>query len=98
MVVARGQKEGTLYMTTNNRNAIAVAGEKEDSNLWHQRLEHMSQKEMTVMASKGKLSNLKSVDIDFCKDCIFGSSSKDDRKLKSEKLELVHTDVWGDLH
>ena len=38
MVVARGQKEGTIYMTTNNRYVVVVVGEKEDSNLWHQGL------------------------------------------------------------
>lgn len=53
---------------------------------------------MKVLASKGKLSDLKSVDIDFCEDCMFGkqkrvSFSKDGRKTKSEKLELVHTDM-----
>ncbi|XP_028098185.1 uncharacterized protein LOC114297905 [Camellia sinensis] len=76
MVVTHDKKEGTLYTTINNRDAVAVAGEKEDSNLWHQRLGYMSQKGMKVLASKGKLSDLKSVDIDFCEDCIFGKQKK----------------------
>ena len=55
---------------------------------------------MKVPLSKGKLSGLKLVDIDLCEDCIFGkqkrvSFSKDGRELKTEKLEFVHTDVWG---
>ena len=44
MVVAHGKKEGTLYMTMNNRDAVVAVDENEDSNLWHQRLGHMSQK------------------------------------------------------
>lgn len=52
MVVARGMKLGTLYMTTNNNNAVAVANQKEDSHLRHRRLGHMSEKGMKVLYQK----------------------------------------------
>ncbi|KAE8692624.1 Retrovirus-related Pol polyprotein from transposon TNT 1-94 [Hibiscus syriacus] len=50
--------------------------------------------------SKGKLSDLKNVDVGLCEDCIFGkqkkvSFAKIGKTPKAEKLELVHTDVWG---
>jgi len=32
----------------------------------------MSEKEMKVMLSKDKLSGLKSIELDFCKDCVYG--------------------------
>ena len=52
------------------------------------------------MAAKGKLSSLKHVDVGVCEHCIFGkqkkvSFSKAKKTPKVEKLELVHTDVWG---
>ena len=55
---------------------------------------------MKMLLSKGKLPELKSVDLDMCESCIFGkhkkvSFLKTGRTLKAEKLELVHTDLWG---
>ena len=60
----------------------------------------MSEKGMKTLLSKGRISGLKSVDASLCEDCIFGkqkevSFSKVGRTQKVEKLELVHTDVWG---
>jgi Integrase core domain. len=100
MTVARGKKTGTLYMTTDACGSIAVAESNEDPNLWHQRFGHMSEKGLKIMHSKGKLPGLKSVDIDFCESCILGkqkrvSFQKSGRTPRQEKLELVHTDVWG---
>uniref|UniRef100_A0A2N9I546 Integrase catalytic domain-containing protein n=1 Tax=Fagus sylvatica TaxID=28930 RepID=A0A2N9I546_FAGSY len=100
MVVARGKKTGTLYMTTSPRDMIAVAEAGTDTNLWHCRLGHMSEKGMKVLLSKGKLLELKSVEFDMCESCILGKQKKvsflkGGRTPKSKKLELVHTDLWG---
>ena len=87
-------------MTTNACGSIAVAASKEDPNLWHQRLGHMSEKGLKIMHSKGKLLGLQSINIDLCECCIFGKQKRvsfktGGRTPKQEKLELVHTDVWG---
>ncbi|KAL5823751.1 hypothetical protein ACOSQ4_021651 [Xanthoceras sorbifolium] len=100
LVVARGKKCGTLYVTSNLENIVAVADADGKSNLWHQRLGHMSEKGMKTLLSKGKLLDLKAVDVGLCEDCIFGkqkkvSFAKIGKIPKAEKLELVHTDVWG---
>ncbi|KAL5824951.1 hypothetical protein ACOSQ3_021014 [Xanthoceras sorbifolium] len=100
LVVARGKKCGTLYVTSNLENIVAVADSDGKSNLWHQRLGHMSEKGMKTLLSKGKLPDLKAVDVGLCEDCIFGkqkkvSFAKIGKIPKAEKLELVHTDVWG---
>ena len=55
---------------------------------------------MKVMLSKGKLPGCKSLDLHFCEDCVLGkqkkvSFTKVARTLKTDKLELVHTNVWG---
>ena len=60
----------------------------------------MREKGMKVMLFKDKLLGLKSIDLDFCEDCVYGkqrrvSFSKVRKTPKEEMLELVHTDVWG---
>lgn len=46
IVVASGHKTGTLYMTTNVRDTVDIAYVSVDSNLWHLRLGHISEKGM----------------------------------------------------
>ena len=55
---------------------------------------------MKMLLSKGKLPELKSIDFDMCESCILGKQKnvsflKTGRTSKAEKLELVHTDLWG---
>ena len=63
MIVPQGRNVGTLYMTSESRDIISVADSSVDSKLWHRRLGHMSEKGMKLLASKGKLPDLKSVDV-----------------------------------
>ncbi|KOM47898.1 hypothetical protein LR48_Vigan07g160200 [Vigna angularis] len=99
MTIAREKNNGTLYKTARACHLIAVAT-NESPNLWHQRLGHMSEKGMKVMHSKGKLPGLQSVKIDMCEDCILGKKKRvsfqtSRRTPKKERLELIHSDVWG---
>ena len=87
-------------MTADAHCSIAVAVGNETPKLWQQRLGHMSEKVMKILHSKGKLPCLQSVEIDMCKDCILGKQRRvsfqtSGRTPKKEKLELVHSDVWG---
>ena len=55
---------------------------------------------MKLMAAKGKLPSLKHVGVGVCEHCILGkqkkvSFSRAGKTLKVEKLEFVHTYVWG---
>ncbi|XP_020262764.1 uncharacterized protein LOC109838755 [Asparagus officinalis] len=100
MIVAHGTKSGSIYVTTDARGSIAVVESKEDPNLWHQRLGHRSSKGLKIMQSNRKLPGLRSADFDLYESCIFGkqkriSFKRVGRTPKEEKLELVHTDVWG---
>ena len=79
---------------------MIVAATNENPNLWHQRLGHMSEKGMKIMHSNGKLPSLQSVEIDMCEDCILGKQKRvsfqtNGRTPRKERLELVHSDVWG---
>ena len=98
--MVRGKKTGTLYMTLSPRDTIVVADASTYTSLWHHRLGHMSEKGIKMLLSKGKLPELKSVDFDMCESCILGKQKKvsflkTGRTPKVEKLELVHTDLWG---
>jgi len=100
MTIAQGTKNGTLYTTTDGCGLAVMAERKEDPNLWHQRFGHMSSQGLKCMQSRGKLPRLKSVEVDFCESCILGkhkrvSFKKAGRTPAKEKLELMHTDVWG---
>ena len=92
VVLERLQKE--LGLT------IAVTDASINTSLWHRKLGHMSEKWIKMLLSKGKLPELKSFDFDMCESCILGKKKKvsflkTDRTPKAEKLELVHTDLWG---
>lgn len=55
---------------------------------------------MKVLHSKKVLQGLKCVNMDFCESCVYGKQKrvsfvKSGKEKKNEKLELVHTDVWG---
>ncbi|RVW68574.1 Retrovirus-related Pol polyprotein from transposon TNT 1-94 [Vitis vinifera] len=99
MVLARGKKTSTLYMTSCPRYIIAIADASIDTSLWHRRLGHISEKGMKMLLSKGKLPKLKSIDFDMCESCILGKQKKvsflkTGRTPKAEKLELVQTNLW----
>ena len=98
--IARDSMIGILYMTTDSCGSIAVAASKDDPNLWHQRLGHMSEKGLKVMHKKGKLAGLQSTDIDLCESYINGKQKRvgfntSGRTPKPIRLELMHTNVWG---
>ena len=87
-------------MTSSPRNTIAVAVASTDTSLWHCKLGHMSEKGMKMLLSKGKLPESKSIDFDMCESYILGKQKnvsflKTNKTPKAEKLELVHTDLWG---
>nr|KYP43446.1 Retrovirus-related Pol polyprotein from transposon TNT 1-94 [Cajanus cajan] len=46
------------------------------STLWHQRLGHMNEKRMKILVSKGKIPELKEVEVGFCELCVFGKQKR----------------------
>lgn len=100
IILAQDNKTGTLYMTINFRDTTAVVDTSVNSKLWHLKLGHMNEKGMKVLLSKGKLLALKSVESNICEGCILGKLNKVSfvkvgKASKPEKLDLVHTDLWG---
>ncbi|KAM0059034.1 putative RNA-directed DNA polymerase [Helianthus debilis subsp. tardiflorus] len=101
LVIAKGKKQGTLYMAEIHAEGVhAMTTSPSPSTLWHNRLEHMSKKGLKMLAKKGKFPDLKKVETEFCESCVFGKQKritfvKTGRAPKAQKLELVHSDVYG---
>jgi len=87
LVVARGKKRRSLYMIA-DEDMISVAEVGNSSSLWHQRLGHMSEKGMKLMVSKGKIPNLKHVDVGPCEHCIFESRKRLASPKQVSRLKL----------
>ena len=103
MITAHVKKEGIIYMTSGSTASTLVTSSDLDANTWHRRLGHMSEKGIKAMLSKGKQPGLKSINLDFYKDCVYGkqskfSFSKVEKAPKAERLELVHTNLWGEAY
>jgi hypothetical protein len=74
-----------------------------DTSLWHHRLGHMSEKGMQILQKINLFPYLKQIDLDFCENCVYGKHKRViflrvRKEKKSERLELVHTYVWGPTH
>ncbi|KAK3002524.1 hypothetical protein RJ639_022091 [Escallonia herrerae] len=102
MVVARGERVGTIYTLSGTHNhSISLAfTENQRTTLWHHRLGHLSESGMKILHSKNALPGMKNIQLDFCEGCVYGkqkrvSFRRDGKEKKIERLELVHTDVCG---
>eukprot|EP00253_Pinus_taeda_P002476 PITA_02476 len=101
LVIEKGEKVGTLYLCNGISNSVnALTSKGADAELWHHRLGHISEKGMKILHSRNLFPGLKNVDLDFCKNCIYGKQKRVKflrvgKEKKTEKLELVHTNVWG---
>eukprot|EP00253_Pinus_taeda_P023019 PITA_23019 len=73
LVIAKGEKFGTLYLCNGISNYVnALTSKGADATLWHHRLGHMSEKGMKILHSRNSLPGLKNVDLDFRENCIYG--------------------------
>lgn len=78
---------------------VAIVDSTSSSSMWHNKVGHMSEKGMKMLASKRSLQGLKSVDLGLCESFVLVkqkrvSFSKTEREPKTERLELEHTEVW----
>ncbi|GJW21602.1 retrovirus-related pol polyprotein from transposon TNT 1-94 [Tanacetum coccineum] len=56
---------------------VAIDG-RGNATLWHQRLGHMSEKGMKILASKGRILDLQKAVVGFCEPCVLGKQKKAD--------------------
>ncbi|GJV39256.1 retrovirus-related pol polyprotein from transposon TNT 1-94 [Tanacetum coccineum] len=89
LVVARGNKRGSLYMVEVPSDGINAAIDgRGNTALWHQRLGHMSEKGMKILASKGKEVSLAHLRV-FGYDSYVKVKDVAKDKLKSVKCTFI---------
>ncbi|XP_071708585.1 uncharacterized mitochondrial protein AtMg00300-like [Rutidosis leptorrhynchoides] len=100
--VVRRHEMGTLYIVElfDEATMVATIDVGVESTLWHQILGHTSEKGMKVLVSSRRILDLKNMELGFCEPCVYGKQKKVTfeelrNAPKLEKLELVHTDVFG---
>ena len=89
-----------VFMSRDTYYYISVSSTKIGATLWHHSLGHMSEKGMQILQSRKLLLDLKEVSLELCENCVYGKHKrgifiKVGKQNKSEKLEFVHTYVWG---
>jgi hypothetical protein len=60
----------------------------------------MSEKGIQILQKRNFLPDLKQIYLDFCEHCVYGKQKRVrflrvEKEKKNERLDLVHTDVWG---
>jgi hypothetical protein len=94
LVIERGEKACTLYLCTGNTDSsISLASTRVDTTLWNHRLGNMSEKGIQTLHKINLFLDLKQIDLDFYENCVYGKQKRVRKEKKSERLEIVHTDV-----
>jgi Fe-S cluster assembly iron-binding protein IscA len=80
LLVMKAKRIENLYQLegrTESDHATTISENTNDSTrLWHQRLGHMSEKGLKVLVDRKLLPSLKSLNLDFCKHCIYPKHSR----------------------
>ncbi|KAK8589518.1 hypothetical protein V6N12_023912 [Hibiscus sabdariffa] len=93
---------GDVSLALTSRETMNVTVNDSSTELWHNRLSHMSEKGLNCLAKKNQLSGLKNATLKNCAHCLAGkkrrvSFSSRPPHRKSELLELVHSNVCGPI-
>ena len=103
LVSMKAQRTGKCYKLVGRTqlNGIELVYKEESgpTHLWHQCLGHMSEKGLQVLMNRKLLSNLKTLNLMFCKHCIFGKQCRQKFEAGSHfskgVLNYIHCDLWG---
>ncbi|KAL4325786.1 hypothetical protein GQ457_11G029520 [Hibiscus cannabinus] len=101
MIVARGNKQGSLYVTQGKicKGEANVACGNSCLELWHKRLGHISEKGLQILAQKALIPEVKGKAIRPCIHCLAGKQHKvsfrrgNHPHIRKYVLDMVHIDV-----
>ena len=106
MVLMKGKLDTKLYILQGS----TIAGEASvvsstginlsQSQLWHMRLGHMSDRGLSELGKQKLLDGYKPESLGFCEHCVFGKQTRVQFNKKTvhrteDKLDYVHSDLWG---
>ncbi|RVW34206.1 Retrovirus-related Pol polyprotein from transposon TNT 1-94 [Vitis vinifera] len=99
MVIAKGNKSSSLYLMQARVIDSSINAVDDDSTfeLWHNRLGHMSEKGLMILAKKNLLSGMKKGSLKRCAHCLAGKQTRVAFKTlrhtrKPGMLDLVYSD------
>lgn len=101
-----GSRSGQLWKSTSslsNVHALMTQSPKASVEIWHKRLGHLGQKGMDMLNDKGQINVDGAMDVmSLCSGCLQGKQHrkpfpKDNKKVTTRHLELIHTDVCGPM-
>ena len=78
IVVIKAKRNNGLYENisetrmTRGRGGIGLVAEKDNRELWHNMLRHMSPKGLQILSKQGLLSGDEITTIEHCESCIMG--------------------------
>ncbi|KAE8660874.1 hypothetical protein F3Y22_tig00116946pilonHSYRG00054 [Hibiscus syriacus] len=98
LIMARGKKQGSLYVMQSKLYKGKVNITTEDVEVWHKRLGHISDKGLHMLARKQLLSDVKGKPLDPCAHCLAGKQhivafQRSSPTRRKNILDLVHTDM-----
>ena len=73
IVLVKNECSGIVFIVEQGEQTVVVDS---DIELWHNRLDHMSEKGMKVLPSNKILPGLKCVNMDLCKICVYGKQKR----------------------
>nr|GEV02725.1 retrovirus-related Pol polyprotein from transposon TNT 1-94 [Tanacetum cinerariifolium] len=104
LIVARGKRESKLYMTHPkiSKSIVNVVDNDDMTELWNNRLGHMSENGMAILSKKNVLSGMHDINLKKCSHCLAKKQTRLAFKIRSpfrmeNILDLVHYDVCGPM-
>ena len=77
LVIEKEDRIGMLYLCLHNTNySISVASTETCATLWHHRIDHMSEKGMSILHSRKLLLDMKKVSLELCENCVYGKQKR----------------------
>ncbi|KAH9722896.1 Integrase catalytic domain-containing protein [Citrus sinensis] len=96
------RKNGVFILdgdVVNGEARMSVADTIDKIKIWHLRLGHIGERGLKELEKQGVLGNEKLGNLDFCEDCVLGKATRSSFKRSvhksKDKLEYVHSDLWG---
>ena len=101
--VLEGTKRNGVYVLDGEAitglSSVSIGSDKDKTKLWHLRLGHMSIKGLKELQKQGVLGDEKITELDFCKDCVLGKTTRSSFKSSTHTtcgiLDYIHSYLWG---
>lgn len=103
LITVKGSKMNGLYILDGSivigNTSVASVVPHNNSELWHLRLGHVSERGLVELAKQGLLGKDKLDKLEFCEHCILGKQHRvkfgSGMHHSSMPFEYVHLDLWG---